>query len=174
MHCPKCGHQQTDDSIRFCTRCGLALGQVKDLLAPQEGAVKVKNNSKTGRGVRQGLGLFIFGLLLITVLAILRDMDIVPQIFIKIAALIFCIGGAARMAFPFIYGEDRRQKPDYDGAVKPTPAIAGAANNLLPQSPATVFVTPGAENYSTNDLGQPASVTDNTTRRLGKQFEQPE
>jgi hypothetical protein len=33
MFCPQCGHQQVSDNIRFCSRCGLSLGLVTDVLA---------------------------------------------------------------------------------------------------------------------------------------------
>ncbi|HYP26564.1 MAG TPA: zinc ribbon domain-containing protein [Blastocatellia bacterium] len=33
MYCPKCGHQQTSDTFRFCSRCGFQLGFLKELIA---------------------------------------------------------------------------------------------------------------------------------------------
>jgi uncharacterized membrane protein YvbJ len=33
MFCPQCGHQQASDNVRFCSRCGLSLGLVTDVLA---------------------------------------------------------------------------------------------------------------------------------------------
>jgi hypothetical protein len=32
VFCPQCGHQQVSNETRFCSRCGLALGLVTDLL----------------------------------------------------------------------------------------------------------------------------------------------
>lgn len=32
MHCPKCGQQQVLDEMRFCSRCGFALGIVTELI----------------------------------------------------------------------------------------------------------------------------------------------
>lgn len=168
MHCPQCGHQQTSDKIRFCTGCGFALNDVKELLVPNSREIKEK--SKTARGVRQGLALFLFGLVLISVLAILRDMDIVPQVFVKIAALVFCVGGVVRMAYPFIYGagvSDRKKDVslEYEAA---TPTLAGAnvTDNLLPQAQSSPFITFGTRSYDTAEILQPSSVTEHTTKLL--------
>ena len=32
MFCPQCGHEQASNDMRFCSRCGLTLGLVTDLL----------------------------------------------------------------------------------------------------------------------------------------------
>jgi len=37
MHCPKCGQQQVSDEMRFCSRCGFALGIVTELILTQNG-----------------------------------------------------------------------------------------------------------------------------------------
>ena len=33
MHCPRCGQQQVSEDIKFCSRCGLPLGVVSEVLA---------------------------------------------------------------------------------------------------------------------------------------------
>ena len=38
MYCPKCSQIQTEDGLRFCSRCGFQLGVVKELLAEPGGA----------------------------------------------------------------------------------------------------------------------------------------
>ena len=93
MHCPRCGQQQDFDKIQFCRQCGFALADVKELLVPEAQGLKSEKRAKRGSVVAQGLTLFLFGLVLISILAILRDLDVVPQVFVKIAALIFCVGG---------------------------------------------------------------------------------
>ena len=166
MHCPQCGQQLASDKIRFCTRCGFALNDFKELLVPNSREIKEKG--KSGKGVRQGLALFLFGLVLISVLAILRDMDIVPQIFVKIAALVFCVGGAVRMAYPFLYGEDvsPKKKDASNDAATHILASANVTNNLLPQAQSSPIITFGARNYDTAEILQPSSVTEHTTKLL--------
>lgn len=33
MHCPRCGQQQASEEIRFCSRCGFPLGLVSEILS---------------------------------------------------------------------------------------------------------------------------------------------
>ena len=36
MFCPQCGHEQVSNDTRFCSRCGLTLGLVTDLLGSNQ------------------------------------------------------------------------------------------------------------------------------------------
>jgi hypothetical protein len=36
MYCPKCGHHQASEELRFCSRCGFKLGVIKAYLAEEE------------------------------------------------------------------------------------------------------------------------------------------
>ena len=36
MFCPQCGHEQVSNETRFCSRCGLTLGLVTDLLGSNQ------------------------------------------------------------------------------------------------------------------------------------------
>ena len=176
MHCPRCGHQQNSDEIRFCTKCGLAMSEVKEILVPElrkNKAKKKKNN--IGKGVRQGLAMMLFGFVLITILAILRDLGIVPQVFVKIAALVFCVGGVIRMGLPFIFNENKRQPKD------DSPVSDATTQNLFEKTandkslPEAQYYPPinfGAKNYDTGEMFQPASVTENTTKLLKDELKQ--
>ena len=33
MHCPRCGQQQVSEEIKFCSRCGLPLGLIAEVVA---------------------------------------------------------------------------------------------------------------------------------------------
>lgn len=168
MHCPQCGHEQTSGKIRFCTRCGFALNDVKELLIPNSREIKKK--SKIGKGVRQGLALFLFGLVLVAFLAMLSEAGIVPRIFVNIAALVFCMGGVVRMAYPFLYGEgvSHEKKDTSLEFEEATQSLAGAnvTGNSLPQAQSSPFITFGARNYDTAEILQPSSVTEPTTKLL--------
>lgn len=171
MHCPQCGRQQTSDKIRFCTGCGSALNDVKELLILNSRKIEEGKKSKIGTGVRQGLALFLFGLVLVAVLAMLSDANIVPRIFVNIAALVFCIGGAVRMAYPFLYNEGASHKKTdaslEDVAAAHTLAGATVTGNLLPQPQiGDPFVSFGARSYDTAEMLQPSSVTEHTTKLL--------
>jgi hypothetical protein len=48
MHCPKCGHKQSGDSARFCSRCGFQLEAVVDLLSAGEQHLKREKREIAG------------------------------------------------------------------------------------------------------------------------------
>jgi hypothetical protein len=177
MHCPRCGHEQTSDTIRFCTKCGLALGGVKEILVPElRDAVTEKKKNKIGKGVRQGLGMMLFGFVLITVLAILRDMNIVPQVFVKIAALIFCVGGAIRMCFPYLFNGNTSQETknvllEYDAETNNL-ADKNSTDKLLPQAQYYPPINLRTRNFDTAEMVQPPGVTEHTTKLLKDMAEQ--
>lgn len=176
MHCPRCGQQQTSDKIHFCTRCGFALNDVKELLVSELHEIKEEKRNKIGKTVGQGLAFILFGLVLISVLAILRDLSFVPQVFVKIAALIFCVGGLVRMCYPFIYGggvlhEKTHASLQYDAATN-TLTGANVADNSLPQAQSNPFITFEARSFGTAEIVQPPSVTEHTTKLLKTELEQ--
>jgi len=47
MYCPKCSQIQTEDGLRFCSRCGFQLGVVKELLAEPGSAPATGAGSET-------------------------------------------------------------------------------------------------------------------------------
>ena len=53
MHCPRCGHQQNSDEIRFCTKCGLEISDVKELLAPERRQKKANRKDEINRATRR-------------------------------------------------------------------------------------------------------------------------
>lgn len=48
MFCPQCGHQQVSDEMRFCSRCGLPLGLVTDLVGNRSDQLKREKRELTG------------------------------------------------------------------------------------------------------------------------------
>lgn len=164
MHCPRCGYRQASGEIRFCTKCGLAMGDVKEILVPQLREVKKKNN--IGKGVRQGLGMMLLGLAVITILAILRDFTFVPQVFIKIAALVFCVGGAIRMGYSYVFNENTAQKInnaslEFDAETNTLPDKS-SNGKLLPQAHFHPPVNVGAKLFETAEMAQSTAALPNT------------
>ena len=175
MHCPRCGEQQSSNEIRFCRKCGLAMDDVKEILAPEGFAAKKPKKSTTGSAVRQGLGLVLFGFVLVALLAILRDLNLVPQVFVKIAALVFCVGGAIRMAYPYAFGKDVSSKTENtllenDEGHRLEGNIS--TNKLLPQAQFYPPINSVIENYDTAEILSPPSVTEDSTRLLKNQLMQ--
>ena len=81
MHCPRCGQLQNSDEIRFCTKCGLEIGDVKELLAPQIRKSEAQRKSENKKAARQAMIMIFSGFVVILILAILRDFVAVPKSF---------------------------------------------------------------------------------------------
>ena len=154
MNCAECGKEQ-DGKTSYCRQCG---HRVKPMTAKQ----------RTARAVGQGLGLVLIGFVLVSIFAILRDLDLVPQVYTKVAAAVFCIGGVIRMCWPWVAGY--ADAPSEEGAG----LIFDAATNTF-QAPVTRKLPPErgvpitsfpAKRYETADLADAPSVTENTTKLL--------
>jgi hypothetical protein len=48
MFCPECGHQQVSNDTRFCSRCGLSLGLVTDLVLNSGNQLQREKRELTG------------------------------------------------------------------------------------------------------------------------------
>ena len=176
MHCPRCGHQQNSDEIRFCTKCGLEMSDVKELLAPALRETKTKRKSEINKATRQGLMMIFSGFVLILILAILRDFFTVTKSLFAVSVLIFIIGGAIRMSMPSLFGgndltkSDDLPESDLETNKLPGEQFFGKSLSEAEYRPPVNF---SAKKYDTNELVTPSSVTEVTTRNLEKEF-QPE
>jgi len=176
MHCPQCGFEQTSDEIRFCTKCGLEISDVKALLTPELRKRKAKRKSETNKAQRQGFTMVLFGLIVVMILAILREFLPVPKAVMLVALLIFMVGGMIRMVSPYIFGandsaEGKDDSLEDDSNITKLSGEKFYAKSL-PEAEFRPPVTFGKQNYDTNELISPPSVTEDTTRRLKKHLEQ--
>ena len=177
MYCPQCGQEQASSEMRFCSRCGFALGGVSDLLArggvpaaatPQAGRTgpQVRGLSPRQKGTRAGLMQMLSGLLVVPVIAILsHNIFGWEGLIIPLAALITFIGGLLRIIYARLYEDDT---PEMLPEALPAPAHLSArarVSALPPQQsvPARSFAPRRA---NTAELVPPPSVTENTTRLL--------
>lgn len=178
MFCPKCGQQQSSDSVRFCSRCGFQLEVVKELLATDgviawpEAETYSDQRSARNRGIRQGVMLMLLTALVVPVSALLSRLGILPREFVALAAIICSIGGFMRLVYALMFEEGARNKKRTAPAARvvapPQQAAAGtAARSLPPQQsrPASDFYN--GRRTETAEIAQPPpSVTENTTRLL--------
>jgi hypothetical protein len=174
MHCPRCGQQQTSDEIRFCTKCGLEISDVKDLLAPETVQTTAQRKSANNKAARQGLMLIFSGFILMLILAILRDFFTIPKSLFAVTVLIFIIGGAIRMALPSLLGRNNftENKDDSRESDLETNNLSGEQifDKSLPEAEYRPPLNFDAKNYDTNELVVPPSVTEDTTRKLAKEI----
>ena len=171
MYCPRCGQQQISDEMRFCSRCGLPMSGLAEWLAggavpvTQAAETKAPARSPRRKGVRRGAKvMFLSGVLFPFFLALSLAVDEGgPLIF---PVLIFFVG-LAMMLYSRLFVEDI---PSIQGQQVQTSrfgAMSGAS--ALPPSSSIPIQGPGnfaGQQVRTNELAQPPSVTEHTTKLL--------
>lgn len=183
MFCPQCSQQQVSDEVRFCSRCGFPLDGVAALLAkggilPAGGAQPEENTvlgppSQRLKGVRQGITLFLLGMLIVPLLILMvEDLKILPEGVAIAAAMLCFMGGFVRIAYAFLIedGPLRRKRLPASTAQAPPyalPGEAGRAGALPPAQGTPVYVPPRAD--TAEIARRPPSVTEGTTRLLDKE-----
>ncbi|MDQ3061353.1 MAG: zinc ribbon domain-containing protein [Acidobacteriota bacterium] len=65
MFCPQCGHQQVSNDTRFCSRCGLSLGLVSDLLANSSTQLRREKREITGIGLMIATVLMLINFIIV-------------------------------------------------------------------------------------------------------------
>lgn len=179
MHCPSCGQQQISNETKFCSRCGMPLAIVAEVVThggylPQLAELNNKKKKLLSRRNVLGLSLIwtLFFLFIMTPFWGILDVD-------KLAgasAILGIFGGLIMMVTAFIFIE--KEKPAFPIAQNVYPIAPQQYNMpgqmdrsaLPPQQtmPVSAYTSPGPGNWrDTNDL-QPNSVTESTTRLLDK------
>lgn len=177
MHCPGCGQQQVSNETKFCSRCGMPLGLVSELLVhggflPQLAQINQKRKFFTKKnGVVFGIFWFIFLTMFSTaffgilnapeeLIAIIAITGVFGAMMIILASLIFLPSSTPPGVF----------SPQFRNAQTPAGLYGVNQPALPPQQsiPASAYTTPGPGTWrDTNDL-EPTSVTENTTRLLNE------
>jgi len=177
MHCPGCGQQQISEEIKFCSRCGLPLGLISEVLAhggflPQLAELNEKKTLFTRKnGVIFSIFWFIFFTMLLTSIFGIANADALTGI----SAVIGIFGGLMLMIASLLLLKPAKKSYGFPAVEIPgsnPQTLYGAQqrNALPPQQtiPTSGYVPPAAGNWRhTNDL-TPTSVTENTTKLLQK------
>jgi hypothetical protein len=180
MFCPQCGQQQISNEIRFCSKCGLPLNLVAEVVAgggtlPElERFYRKSKFLNRSNGLKFGLAWFLVITFLLTPLLAVMDFDTL----VAITAILGFMGGLMIMLFSLMFLE---KEPKSASSAEVIPATAanpsylhGAAgkNALPPQQtyPVSDYTRPPVESWrsNTDDL-PPASVTEETTKLLNKE-----
>lgn len=178
MHCPGCGQQQVSNETKFCSRCGLPLGIVSDVLAhggylPQLAELNQKKKSIWTRknGLAFSLIWFLFFLFIMTPMWGILNIDRLAGA----SAILAIFGGLIWMVSSLIFLKSDKVVYPMHQQMYPPPQ----PNYVMPQQPAynalppqqtvpvSVYQTPQAGSWrDTNDL-QPAN-TEGVTKLLEK------
>jgi zinc ribbon protein len=183
MHCPKCGQQQVSDEMRFCPRCGFALGIVTELLVTggtlpeREKESLAARFSGRKRGKRLGLLLMSTAMLLAIIAGIIHDSlatdplntpGLAAKLILFLPAIIIGVAGFVRFLYAWLLETNVQSgtSPVLPRSAGMKSALHGEDYVALPASqsiPAAAFV---AKRGDTTEMVNPPSVTENTTRLL--------
>jgi len=167
MYCPKCGQQQISDEMRFCSRCGLALSGLAEWLVggglPAQQNVEVQQvpaDSPRRKGIRRAAKLMFFsGVLFPIFLVISLAVDEGGPMILPI--LVFFVS-LVMMLYARLFRD--KTAPAVDHTAQTTTLGSASTRSSLP--PATSIPINHRQQVRTNELAQPPSVTDHTTRLL--------
>ena len=167
MFCPNCGQQQISEEMRFCSRCGLSFTGLAEWLAgggvPANRTQKepVEASSPRRKGNRRPAKLmFVSGALFPIFLVGCLAADEGGPMIIPITLFLVSLGW---MFYRRLFGETN--VPATIQAAPQTSALGSTATRgTLP--PGNTVVMPGRQQVRTNELAQPPSVTEHTTRLL--------
>ena len=178
MYCPNCGQQQISDEMKFCSRCGLALSGLAEWLAagglPANRAAEgqLAAVSPRRKGIRRAAKLMFFsGVLFVAFLGFSLAIEegaplILPVVLFFVSVVLMLYARLfsdptapvnTRAFYPPVIQTPAAQSPAL-GSDPTRSALPPAANNAMPAI--------GRQKVRTNELAQPPSVTENTTRLL--------
>ena len=175
MYCPSCGQQQISDEMRFCSRCGLALSGLADWLAggralatDYQAAVAKRDDPQLGISPRrkkirraQKLMFFsgvLFPIFLVISIAVNEGGPIAVPLVLFFVSLVM-------MLYARHFSDNT--VPNTNQSV-PQPSNFGQAppREYLPPQTTNAIPNVGRHRVRTNELAQPPSVTDHTTKLL--------
>ena len=187
MFCPQCGQRQVSNDARFCSSCGFAMNVVTELLAhggqlpwrpPAPGSGQLSPRQK---GIRQGAMLMLTTFLIVPLLAILGVSLLgFPGQIVALAAVGCPIGGFLRILYALIL--ESNVPADAVAVQQPYMPPATVPNYLGTPQPPSVLPPPQSapvpayrrpQRFNTGEITPPSSITENTTRLLDKQPDEP-
>ncbi len=173
MYCPKCGSKNQDE-IRYCTHCGANLSIVSEAMsgklvsgsAIDERRVALLKDYFSGRRASiLGAVFLLVGLALLAPLMTSRRIDELPLLALLVVG--WLIYGAICLVWGISHWMDSSSEMKALEIAMPH-TIQKADRIEISDAPAEQAITL-AKNYSTDPISAPASVTENTTRRLEDQ-----
>ena len=168
MYCPNCGQQQISEEMRFCSRCGLSFTGLAEWLAggsaPVQGSQKkpVEANSPRRKGIRRAAKLMFFSGVLFPIFLVISIAaeEGIPMV---VPFIIFFVS-LAMMLYARLFSD--KTAPATIPAEPQTSALgSSSARGALPPANNNIPM-PGRQQVRTNELAQPPSVTEHTTRLL--------
>ena len=175
MHCPQCGQQIISADMRFCKHCGFALDGVKELLAPSEPIkdsasgllnIRVGADPRSLRGLNQAAFLLLLAFVpfLVAIAQGVFSFILLPPLFLIKAFFILLTLPMLRFGYA-LYEAKQAWEPPKRGQLG-----TGTHKLELPDDSASVTAF-SAQRVNTAEIVQPPSITEHTTKLLGKSEE---
>ena len=179
MHCPKCGQLQVTDDTRFCSRCGLLLTGVAQIvaqggvLATTDQALVKGVTTARNRGLKKGLFIFLLAFLVVPILTIISVALNIEPYAVVMSAILLTVGGMLRAAYALMFESNVPVIGDASSADSLNSISGSLAMGALPPQQANLYASPAGNWRDTNDLldRRPPSVTDSTTKLLQKELD---
>ncbi len=165
IYCPRCG-KAARSGESFCRTCGLELAEVAQIVSGN-----VENAPETAfrpnpKFITTGIAIFILGTVLGLGHAILRDLDLYPQIYGKTVFMLFIMAGMLTLGLAFVFPSKRfkkRRGTQTEVEVTSADKLATAPLRSLPNADEEKFAIPFPRKSRDKE---PASITEHTTRQL--------
>jgi hypothetical protein len=159
MFCPHCGHQHVSDDTRFCSRCGLSIGLVTDLLTNRGYHLQREKRELTGIGLMMATVLLLLNFLLVFGLIVLPQLGNLAFLWVWISFLVtaLIIGGVGLTHL--IRGGFFKRLKERETRLR-LMKLEDERQKLLSQANIANMIE------SMPRIDQPASITETTTREL--------
>ena len=170
MYCPQCSQEQVPGEMRFCSRCGLPLTIVSQLVANRGALPGFDTEGKRQltprqKGVRWGALLMIISGVLIPIVALLTALKNDAAVLFFPVGLVFLFGLARSLYAYLLQPKNPLQKDLPSAAAGMSERLNAAHRSALPAHQ-SVPITNWRQPIDTSEMAQPHSVTDNTTKLL--------
>lgn len=166
MHCPKCGHQQAANEVKYCSRCGFYLGLVAELLLI-DGAlpgrdVVLSKPPRTARKkkIRQGAKVIYFSAVLFIITLVVSLASETPE-FLLLPLIVF-VAGLFWIFYHLLFTDEK------EGAVRFPVQQQGPPHRPMLRPEDNRMRVADPRNVNTADMQHQPSVTDHTTQLFDK------
>lgn len=183
MHCPKCGQQQVSDEMRFCSRCGFALGIVTELiltggtLPERETESFAAKFSGRKRGKRLGLLLMLTGFVLAIIAGLIHDSlahdplntpGLAGKLLLFLPAIMIGVAGLVRFLYAWLLDTNVQSgtSPTLPRSAAMKSVLNAQDHVALPASHSVPAANFGSKRGDTTEMVNAPSVTENTTKLL--------
>jgi hypothetical protein len=166
MYCPNCGQQQISDEMRFCSRCGLALSGLAEWLASGRLPAKRADDAPVAalsprrKGMRRAAKLMFFSGVLFPVFLVFSIAAEEPGPIVVPFVLFFV--SLVMLLYARLFSD--KTVPVNHQVAQTTALGSTSARGSLPPAGNIPMPGVGRQRVRTNELAQPPSVTEHTTR----------